>query len=124
MLKELDVYSFFISLYLTKGFHEAFNFHEQLKELWNMLWINYKQNAMITEHLNKIYLNEIKSGKGRVGIGTIFGIMSKKRLKLICGNYDNIWKKLKKYITDGKLNLVIKKESVPTKQPIIESPLI
>ena len=102
MLKELDVYSFFISLYLTDGFHQAFKYHNQLKELWNMLWISNDQNVMITQYLDTVR----KKGK-RVGIGTIFGIMSKKRLKLICGNYDKIWKKLKKFITDNKLNLVI-----------------
>ena len=101
-MAELDLYVFMCTLYLTPGFFEAFSFSNYLQELWIMLWVDMSEARRVTKLLNKLK----KKGK-RPAYGSTVRFMEKHKFKLICGMSDMFWNKLKSFIKDEQLDLVI-----------------
>jgi len=101
-MTELDLYVFMCTLYFTSGFFEAFNYSNYLQELWIMLWTDISEARRVTKLLNKLK----KKGK-RPAYGSTVRFMQKHKFKLICGMSDMFWGKLKTFIKDEQLDLVI-----------------
>ena len=102
-MAELDLYVFMCTLYFTPGFFEAFNFSNYLQELWIMLWVDMSEARRVTKLLNKLK----KKGK-RPAYGSTVRFMEQNKFKFICGMSDMFWNKLKSFIKDPQLDLVIK----------------